>query len=39
VGDIDAAHKPTVAQVFDLAFAKEAVAAAGGRVTIGNCTE
>jgi ABC-type nitrate/sulfonate/bicarbonate transport system substrate-binding protein len=39
VGDIDAAHKPTVAQVFDLAFAREAVAAAGGRVTIGNCTE
>jgi NitT/TauT family transport system substrate-binding protein len=39
VGDIDAAHKPSVAQVFDLAFAKEAVAAAGGRVTIGNCTE
>jgi NitT/TauT family transport system substrate-binding protein len=39
VGDIDAAHKPTVAQVFDLAFAKEAVAAAGGPVTIGNCTE
>jgi ABC-type nitrate/sulfonate/bicarbonate transport system substrate-binding protein len=39
VGDIDAAHKPTVAQVFDLKFAKEAVEAAGGPVTIGNCTE
>jgi NitT/TauT family transport system substrate-binding protein len=39
VGDIDAAHKPTVAQVFDLKFAKEAVEAAGGPVTIGSCTE
>ena len=39
VGDIDAANKPTVAQVFDLKFAKEAVEAAGGRVTIGNCTD
>jgi len=33
------AHKPTLAQVFDLDFAREAVAAAGGRTTIGNCTE
>jgi NitT/TauT family transport system substrate-binding protein len=39
VGDIDAAHKPTVEQVFNLKFAKEAVDAAGGPVTIGNCTE
>ncbi|HEY6257421.1 MAG TPA: ABC transporter substrate-binding protein [Xanthobacteraceae bacterium] len=39
LGDIDAAHKPTLAQVFDLDFAKEAVEAAGGRTTIGNCTE
>src|SRR3979490_2344434 len=39
VGDTDAAHKPTVAQVFDLKFAQEAVAAAGGRVTIGSCTK
>jgi ABC-type nitrate/sulfonate/bicarbonate transport system substrate-binding protein len=39
VGDIDGAHKPTVAQVFDVKFAKEAVEAAGGPVTIGNCTE
>jgi hypothetical protein len=39
LGDIDAAHKPSLAQVFDLDFAKEAVEAAGGRVTIGNCIE
>lgn len=39
VGDIDPAHKPSLAQVFDLDFAKEAVEAAGGRTTIGNCTE
>jgi NitT/TauT family transport system substrate-binding protein len=38
-GDIDAAKKPSVEQVADIAFAKEAVEAAGGRVTIGNCTE
>ena len=38
-GDIDAAKKPGVEQVADIAFAKEAVEAAGGRVTIGNCTE
>jgi ABC-type nitrate/sulfonate/bicarbonate transport system substrate-binding protein len=38
-GDIDAAKKPTVDQVIDMAFAKEAVEAAGGRVTIGKCTE
>jgi NitT/TauT family transport system substrate-binding protein len=39
VGDIDKDHKPTPAQVFNLAFAKEAVEAAGGRMTIGKCTE
>jgi NitT/TauT family transport system substrate-binding protein len=39
VGDIDKAHKPTPAQVFNLPFAKEAVEKAGGRVTIGTCTE
>ena len=39
VGDIERAHKPTLAQVFDLDFAREAVAAAGGRTTIGNCTD
>jgi NitT/TauT family transport system substrate-binding protein len=39
VGDIDAAHKPSLERVFDLRFAKEAVEAAGGPVTIGNCTE
>jgi NitT/TauT family transport system substrate-binding protein len=38
-GDIDAAKKPTPAQVFNLPFAKEAVEAAGGRTTIGKCTE
>ena len=38
-GDIDAAKKPTVEQVSNTALAKEAVELAGGRVTIGNCTE
>jgi ABC-type nitrate/sulfonate/bicarbonate transport system substrate-binding protein len=38
-GDIEAAKKPGFDQVVDLSLAKEAVAAAGGRVTIGNCTE
>jgi len=37
-GDVDEAKKPTVEQVANLALAKEAVEAAGGRVTIGNCT-
>ena len=36
-GDIDAAKKPTVAQVVDFKFANEAVEAAGGRVKLGNC--
>jgi NitT/TauT family transport system substrate-binding protein len=38
-GDIEAAKKPTVEQVIDLKLAGEAVAAAGGRATIGNCTD
>ncbi len=38
-GDIDAAHKPSVDQVADAKFAAEAVEAAGGRVTIGNCKQ
>jgi NitT/TauT family transport system substrate-binding protein len=38
-GDIEAAKKPTVERVFNLALAKQAVEKAGGRVTIGNCTE
>ncbi|HVY58601.1 MAG TPA: ABC transporter substrate-binding protein [Xanthobacteraceae bacterium] len=39
IGDLDQAHKPTVEQVFNLALAREAVEAAGGRVSIGNCKE
>jgi ABC-type nitrate/sulfonate/bicarbonate transport system substrate-binding protein len=38
-GDVEAAKKPSVEQVANIALAKEAVEAAGGRVTIGNCTE
>ena len=38
-GDIEAAKKPPVEQVANLELAKEAVEAAGGRATIGNCTE
>jgi NitT/TauT family transport system substrate-binding protein len=38
-GDIEAAKKPSFEQVVDLSIAKEAVEAAGGRVTIGNCTQ
>jgi len=38
-GDVDEAKKPTVEQVANLALAAEAVQAAGGRTTIGNCTE
>ena len=38
-GYIDAAKKPTNAQVVDVKLATEAVQAAGGRVTIGKCTE
>jgi NitT/TauT family transport system substrate-binding protein len=39
VGDIDQEHKPTFEQVVNLKLAEEAVAAAGGRVTIGACRE
>jgi ABC-type nitrate/sulfonate/bicarbonate transport system substrate-binding protein len=38
-GDIDAAKKPSVDDVIDEKLAGEAVAAAGGRVTIGNCKD
>src|SRR3989441_1457711 len=38
-GDIDKDKKPTVEQVANIALAKEAVAAAGGPVPIGNCTD
>jgi ABC-type nitrate/sulfonate/bicarbonate transport system substrate-binding protein len=37
-GDVKPEQKPTVEQVANLALAKEAVEAAGGRVKIGNCT-
>ena len=38
-GDIDAAKRPTPAQVANVALATEAVELAGGRVKIGECTE
>jgi ABC-type nitrate/sulfonate/bicarbonate transport system substrate-binding protein len=38
-GDIEEAKKPSVEQVANRALASEAVEAAGGRVTIGSCTE
>jgi len=38
-GDIDKEKKPTVEQVANIALAKEAVEAAGGAVTIGNCKD
>jgi NitT/TauT family transport system substrate-binding protein len=38
-GDIDKDKKPTVDQVANIALAKEAVEAAGGAVTIGNCKD
>jgi ABC-type nitrate/sulfonate/bicarbonate transport system substrate-binding protein len=38
-GYIDEAKKPAVDQVIDMQLANEAVAAAGGRVIIGGCTE
>jgi ABC-type nitrate/sulfonate/bicarbonate transport system substrate-binding protein len=38
-GDIDAAKRPGFDQVVDMSIAKEAVEAAGGRVTIGDCKE
>ena len=38
-GDIEKDKKPTIEQVANVKLAEEAVEAAGGRVTIGNCTE
>ena len=38
-GDIDKDKKPTLEQVANFALAKEAVEAAGGPVTIGNCKD
>ena len=38
-GDIEAARKPAFDQVVDMSVAREAVEAAGGRVTIGNCKD
>jgi hypothetical protein len=38
-GDVEADKKPRVEQVANIELAKEAVELAGGRVTIGNCTE
>ena len=38
-GDIEADKKPTVEQVANIKLAEEAVELAGGRVTIGKCTE
>jgi NitT/TauT family transport system substrate-binding protein len=39
LGDIEAEKKPRVDQVINTQFAKEAVEAAGGPVTIGNCKD
>jgi NitT/TauT family transport system substrate-binding protein len=38
-GDLEAGKKPTAEQVANMKLAEEAVELAGGRVTIGNCTE
>ncbi|MDP2412035.1 MAG: ABC transporter substrate-binding protein [Pseudolabrys sp.] len=38
-GYVEAAKKPTVEQVSNVKLASDAVAKAGGRVTIGKCTE
>ncbi len=38
-GDIEADKRPTADQVVDMKLATEAVEAAGGRVTIGNCKD
>jgi len=38
-GDVPEAKRPTVEQVANIALAKEAVELAGGRVTVGKCTE
>jgi NitT/TauT family transport system substrate-binding protein len=37
--DIDKDKKPTVEQVANIQLAKEAVEAAGGPITIGNCKD
>jgi NitT/TauT family transport system substrate-binding protein len=39
IGDLDAAKKIPFEQIADLRLAQDAVAAAGGPVTIGNCKE
>jgi ABC-type nitrate/sulfonate/bicarbonate transport system substrate-binding protein len=39
LGDLEPEKKPTVEQVTNIQFAKEAVEAAGGPVTIGNCSD
>ena len=38
-GDLEKDRKPTVEQVANIQLAKEAVEAAGGPVTIGNCKD
>lgn len=38
-GYVEAAKKPTVEQVANMKLASDAVAKAGGRVTIGNCKD
>jgi ABC-type nitrate/sulfonate/bicarbonate transport system substrate-binding protein len=38
-GDIEASKRPGFDQVVDMSIAKEAVEAAGGRVTIGSCKD
>lgn len=38
-GDVEEAKKPSVEQVANIKLAQEAVEVAGGRVTIGKCTE
>ena len=38
-GNIEAGKKPSVEQVANVKLAEEAVELAGGRVTIGKCTE
>jgi NitT/TauT family transport system substrate-binding protein len=38
-GDIEASKKPTFEQLVDLDFGRDAVAAAGGPVTIGSCKD
>jgi ABC-type nitrate/sulfonate/bicarbonate transport system substrate-binding protein len=38
-GDLEADKKPSVDQIADVALAREAVEAAGGRVAIGNCKD